>query len=76
MGPGEEGPSGGYRVVLEFYLETPEGLDSKYEEMTGFGYASHLAPYDVTPDLRFAMIDDPDGNTILLSADRDGKPES
>jgi hypothetical protein len=26
------------------------------------------APYDVTPDLRFAMVDDPDGNTILLSA--------
>jgi hypothetical protein len=68
--PAKTAPSGGYRIVLEFYLETPEGLDSKYEEMTGFGYPSHLAPYDVTPALRFAMIDDPDGNTILLSAYR------
>ena len=60
--------SGGYRIVLEFYLETFEALDAKYEELTGFGYEAHGAPYDVTPELRFAMVDDPDGNTILLSA--------
>ena len=60
--------SGGYRIVLEFYLETREALDAKYEELTGFGYESHCAPYDVSPEVRFAMVDDPDGNTILLSA--------
>ena len=54
--------------MLEFYLESPAALDAKYEELTGFGYAGHCAPYDVTPTLRFAMVDDPDGNTILLSA--------
>jgi catechol 2,3-dioxygenase-like lactoylglutathione lyase family enzyme len=59
---------GGYRIILEFYLETPEALDAKYADLTVFGYASHCAPYDVTPELRFAMVDDPDGNTILLSA--------
>jgi AcrR family transcriptional regulator len=59
---------GGYRIVLEFYLETAEALDAKYEELTGLGYASHCAPYAVTPELRFAMVDDPDGNTILMSA--------
>ena len=63
-----ETPSGGYRIILEFYLETREALDAKYEELTGHGYESHCAPYDVRPDLRFAMINDPDGNTILLSA--------
>jgi catechol 2,3-dioxygenase-like lactoylglutathione lyase family enzyme len=72
--PAKVDPAGGYRIVLEFYLGTPDALDAKYEEMTGFGYASHVAPYDVTPDLRFAMLDDPDGNTILLSAYRDGRP--
>ena len=60
--------AGGYRIILEFYLESAEALDAKYEELTDFGYASHCAPYDVTPELRFAMVDDPDGNTILLSA--------
>jgi hypothetical protein len=66
--PATSPASGGYRVILEFYLETPGALDAKYEELTGYGYASHCAPYDVTPELRFAMVDDPDGNTILLSA--------
>jgi len=67
--PAAQNPSGGgYRIILEFYLETRDVLDAKYEEMVGFGYGSHCAPYDVTSELRFAMVDDPDGNTILLSA--------
>jgi catechol 2,3-dioxygenase-like lactoylglutathione lyase family enzyme len=66
--PARTDASGGYRIVLEFYLETRAALDAKYEELTGFGYVGHYAPYDVTPELRFAMVDDPDGNTVLLSA--------
>ena len=66
--PARTPASGGYRIILEFYLDSPEALDAKYEELTGYGYPSHCAPYDVTPELRFAMVDDPDGNTILLSA--------
>jgi uncharacterized glyoxalase superfamily protein PhnB len=63
-----EASGGGYRIVLEFYLQDRAALDAKYEELTGFGYVGHCEPYDVTPELRFAMVDDPDGNTILLSA--------
>ena len=66
--PARTDASGGYRIVLEFYLDTPAAVDAKYEELTGYGYVGHVAPYDVTPELRFAMIDDPDGNSILLSA--------
>jgi hypothetical protein len=58
----------GYRIVLEFYVGTAAVLDAKYAELTGYGYTGHCAPYDVTPDTRFALVDDPDGNTILLSA--------
>jgi catechol 2,3-dioxygenase-like lactoylglutathione lyase family enzyme len=58
----------GYRIVLEFHLEDRAALDAKYEELTGYGYVGHCAPYDVTANTRFAMVDDPDGNTILLSA--------
>jgi hypothetical protein len=32
-------------------------------------YASHRAPHDPLPALHAAMINDPDGNTILLSAE-------
>ena len=63
-----EPASGGYRMMLEFYLPSREAVDDKYAEMLGYGYASHVAPYEVTPTLYFAMIDDPDGNTVLLSA--------
>ncbi|MEP7292744.1 MAG: VOC family protein [Chloroflexota bacterium] len=63
-----EPASGGYRMMLEFYLTSREALDAKYAEMIGYGYAAHVAPYEVTPTLYFAMIDDPDGNTVLLSA--------
>jgi hypothetical protein len=66
--PAKTSAEGGYRIVLEFMLDSREALDAKYDELRGFGYAEHCAPYDVTPELRFAMIDDPDGNTILLSA--------
>jgi catechol 2,3-dioxygenase-like lactoylglutathione lyase family enzyme len=58
----------GYRIVLEFYLGSADALDAKYAELTGYGYTGHHDPYDVTPDTRFALVDDPDGNTILLSS--------
>ncbi len=61
--------AGGYRIILEFYLKTREQVDAKYAEMLGYGYQSHVAPF-VTPfNAYFAMIDDPDGNTILISAE-------
>jgi len=63
-----EPPAGGYRIILEFYLDSHQALDAKYEELVGYGYTDHCAPYDVSPEMRFAMVDDPDGNTILLSA--------
>ena len=59
---------GGYKVLLEFFVDTAEALDAKYAELTSHGYASHCAPFDVSPTTRFAMVDDPDGNTVLLSA--------
>lgn len=69
----------GYRIVLEFNLGTAGRLDAKYAELTGFGYTGHCPPYDVTADTRFALVDDPDGNTILLSsatASADAGPSS
>ena len=66
--PAKVEPAGGYRIMLEFYLKTKEAVDAKYAEMIGYGYKSHVAPYFTQPTLYFAMIDDPDGNTILMSA--------
>jgi predicted lactoylglutathione lyase len=72
--PARTEASGGYRMILEFYLKTREALDAKYAEMMCYGYESHVAPY-VTPfKMYFAMINDPDGNTILLSAETGDAP--
>lgn len=70
---GNSEASGGYRIVLEFYLESQEVVDKKYAELIAFGYESHLAPY-VTPfNMYFAMVNDPDGNRILLSGEVEEK---
>lgn len=66
--PARTDASGGYRIILEFYLETCEAVDAKYAELIGYGYQSHVAPYETTFNAYFAMVNDPDGNTILLSA--------
>ncbi|MBL8165723.1 MAG: VOC family protein [Anaerolineae bacterium] len=66
--PARTDAAGGYRIILEFYLETRAAVDAKYAELIGYGYQAHVAPYETTFDAYFAMVDDPDGNTILLSA--------
>jgi catechol 2,3-dioxygenase-like lactoylglutathione lyase family enzyme len=58
----------GYRIILEFLLDSFDELEAKYRELTGLGYRVHGKPYDVAAGLRFALVDDPDGTTILLSA--------
>lgn len=57
------------RVILEFYLKERSAVDAKYAEMIGYGYASSHAPFITSFGMYFAMVNDPDGNTILLSAD-------
>jgi len=67
--PGHLETSDNYRSILEFYLKTRDAVDAKYSELTGLGYQGHRAPYETSFGMCFAMINDPDGNTILLSGD-------
>jgi predicted lactoylglutathione lyase len=67
--PGHIEEADGCRSILEFYLKTRDAVDAKYTELTGFGYRSHRAPYKSPIGMYFAMVKDPDGNTILLSGD-------
>jgi catechol 2,3-dioxygenase-like lactoylglutathione lyase family enzyme len=60
-----------YPTILEFYLKEQATLTAKYAELVGFGYQGFRAPYATSFGMYFAMIKDPDGNTILLSADAD-----
>jgi hypothetical protein len=60
-------PKSGYRVMLEFFLEDERAVDAKYEEMTSYGYRGRREPVQ-TFGPHAAMVDDPDGNVVLLSA--------
>jgi catechol 2,3-dioxygenase-like lactoylglutathione lyase family enzyme len=68
-GMAEGGFTNRYPTVLEFYLKEQPSLEAKYKELVDFGYEGFREPYDTTFKMRFAMVKDPDGNTILLSAD-------
>jgi catechol 2,3-dioxygenase-like lactoylglutathione lyase family enzyme len=57
------------RVILEFYLKERAEVDAKYNELVGYGYESFRAPYVASIGMYFALVKDPDGNTVLLSAD-------
>jgi predicted lactoylglutathione lyase len=61
--------TGGYRMILEFSLDSRKAVDTMYSKMISHGYVSHRVPYDPLPALYAAMINNPDGSTMLLSAD-------
>lgn len=61
--------SGSYHSILEFYVKTRDAVEAKYAELTGLGYQSRRAPYVSPIGMYFALVNDPDGNAILLSGD-------
>lgn len=66
--PDREPPAGGYRMVSEFFLAGREAVDTTYTEMTGHGYRGHRAPFETAFGAYMAIVDDPDGNTVLITA--------
>lgn len=65
--PGRTPPAGGYQIMLEFFLADNAAVDAKYAEMVGHGYHGRRAPVQTNGPYA-AMIDDPDGNVVLLTA--------
>jgi len=60
-----------YPWLLEFFFESVEDLRAKVDELVGAGYRLIDAPYTTAFGMWFAFVEDPDGNTVLLSAQRD-----
>jgi catechol 2,3-dioxygenase-like lactoylglutathione lyase family enzyme len=58
--------------VGAFLLENAAAVDAKYFELTQAGYASTREPWDAFWGQRYAMIQDPDGNTVDLFAPLEG----
>lgn len=61
-------PKGGYGALLEFYLGEDAAVDAKYVQLTNAGYHGRMTPQHTNGPFA-AMVDDPDGNVILLTSD-------
>lgn len=64
----DAGPRGGGRIGLAFLCDSPGEVDQLYAELTGAGYEGRKAPWDAFWGQRYAVVDDPDGNSVDLFA--------
>ncbi|HEX6446656.1 MAG TPA: VOC family protein [Streptosporangiales bacterium] len=61
-------PTGGHRMALAFACDDPADVDRTHQELVGAGYGSHKDPWDAFWGMRYAVVLDPDGNTVDLFA--------
>lgn len=61
-------PTGGYQQLLEFYAGEDAEVDAMSAKLTAAGYHGRMAPKQ-TQGPYAAMVDDPDGNVVLLTSD-------
>jgi predicted lactoylglutathione lyase len=62
-------PTGGARVILEFFVDTRASVDALYASLTALGHPGRRPPFLTDFDAYMAMVDDPDGNTVLITAE-------
>ncbi|WP_354263635.1 VOC family protein [Arthrobacter sp. OAP107] len=69
---GWNGATGG-STVLGFSVPTREAVDEIYTGLTAAGYGGHQPPYDAFWGARYAIVDDPDGNSVGIMSPEDPK---
>jgi uncharacterized glyoxalase superfamily protein PhnB len=67
--PGWTPPTGGHGPGLAFTCETPAEVDSTYSALVDAGYHGHLEAWDAFWGQRYAVVHDPDGNSVDLFAE-------
>lgn len=60
------------RIGLAFLCEGPADVDKVYAGLTGAGHHGHKEPWDAFWGQRYAVVEDPDGNTVDLFAPLSG----
>lgn len=58
----------GQRISLAFKCDSPAEVDALHERIVAAGFASHKAPWDAFWGQHYAVVIDPDGNTVDLFA--------
>ena len=66
--PDYERPAGGSRAMLEFFVDDHASVDALYDELIEAGHPGRRAPFTTDFDAYMALVDDPDGNTVLITA--------
>ena len=66
--PDRQPPSGGSRILLEFFVDGNGAVDAKFAELTDAGYHGRREPWLTSFGAYMGMVDDPDGNTVLVTA--------
>lgn len=61
-------PAGGYQQLLEFYVGEDAAVDRKWADLVAAGHPGRMPPTR-TAGPYAAMVDDPDGNVVLLTSD-------
>jgi uncharacterized glyoxalase superfamily protein PhnB len=74
--PGFREPKGGSPNALQFDVDTREGVDRIYGDLTQAGHEGHLAPHDAFWGSRYAEVIDPDGNAVGFQSPRDESKRS
>jgi uncharacterized glyoxalase superfamily protein PhnB len=66
--PDRVSPTGGSRIILEFFVDGNAAVDAKFAELTEAGYRGRREPFLTSFNAYMCMVDDPDGNTVLVTA--------
>jgi catechol 2,3-dioxygenase-like lactoylglutathione lyase family enzyme len=59
-------PEGRHRLELAFQVTSPRAVDALYDKLTSLGYQGRKEPWDAFWGQRYAIVHDPDGNTVAL----------
>jgi catechol 2,3-dioxygenase-like lactoylglutathione lyase family enzyme len=70
--PDWQPPADGHRIALAFRCDSPAEVDETYQRLLGAGGSSHKEPWDAFWGMRYAQVNDPDGNVVDLFADLEG----
>jgi catechol 2,3-dioxygenase-like lactoylglutathione lyase family enzyme len=66
--PDRKPPSGGSRIMLEFFVEGNAAVDATFAELAHAGYHVVREPFVTSFGAYMCLVDDPDGNTVLVTA--------
>lgn len=58
-------------AVIGFRLPSREAVDVMFADLTADGYSGQQSPYDAFWGARYAVVEDPDGNSVGLMSPSD-----